>query len=295
MTIAIYVLIALVLALGILLVLTYGRVAALKTENNNAFTQILALQSRDQEVSKQIKKFEEKLDKKASELTQLEKRFEIEKRSSSEQIGKLEKSESALKDELTLLTNRKEHYEAQILTLTAQLKETDLECATMRQKLAASAQEVHKDIEKERLALIKEKEQNKERISALNRENASLKADIEKQKHIVEKVNLVEFASYRRKYKHFSRLYSTMRGLKEMVEERNQNWEIALRALSTWVCQKNNKNISSEKIGVLVGEALEAIGETLLIEDEALPSANHLSASYSDSDAHSGEHSPADS
>jgi hypothetical protein len=64
-------------------------------------------------------------------------------------------------------------------------------------------------------------------------------------------------------------LYNSMKGLREMAEERNQNWEVALRELSVHVL--NNPGVreskSSMPIGELVGAALELAGSSLVYDE----------------------------
>ena len=65
-----------------------------------------------------------------------------------------------------------------------------------------------------------------------------------------------------------------MKSLRDMADERNKNWESALRALSTWILTtgplaKPNDPILTESIGPIVGEALQRIGGRLISDDEA--------------------------
>ena len=71
-------------------------------------------------------------------------------------------------------------------------------------------------------------------------------------------------------------LFHSMRGLRDMSDERSQNWEIALKKMATWILTSSpvaipNDPILSLSIGPVVGEALARIGSSLVeftAEDE---------------------------
>jgi hypothetical protein len=65
-----------------------------------------------------------------------------------------------------------------------------------------------------------------------------------------------------------------MKSLRDMAEERNRNWETALKTLATWILSSSNvarphDPILLKPIGPLVGEALQRIGGSLLDVDAA--------------------------
>jgi hypothetical protein len=98
-------------------------------------------------------------------------------------------------------------------------------------------------------------------------------ADLERR---VKDVDPVEFRQLKRRLLQYDRLYTSMRGLRDMADERNRNWETALRKLATWTLQNHRPGASArpvpESIGPLVGQALEVIGATLVDEfDDSKP------------------------
>lgn len=93
-----------------------------------------------------------------------------------------------------------------------------------------------------------------------------LKASNDKIKGILRKVDPKETKKYKQKSNQYEQLYNSMKSLREMAEERNENWETALRKLSLHILGTKNYSESSP-IGELVGEALEKIG-TRLVEDD---------------------------
>jgi len=62
-------------------------------------------------------------------------------------------------------------------------------------------------------------------------------------------------------------MLKTLQGKMAMLEERNQNWEVALRYLSEDVLRHYGRKSSSIEIGPLVATALEAINKSLIMND----------------------------
>ncbi len=81
-----------------------------------------------------------------------------------------------------------------------------------------------------------------------------------------------EIIRLKRKVAQYDRLYASMRGLRDMSDERNKNWEVALRHFATWILQQKAgkggvaQDIPGE-IGPLVGQALQYIGAQLIDDD----------------------------
>lgn len=98
-------------------------------------------------------------------------------------------------------------------------------------------------------------------------------------------INPREFDTLKRRANHYERLYSGMKGLRDMVDERNKNWEDALVKMARWILTsspvaKPHDPILNAGIGPIVGEALERIGAKILdIDDRAEAEAErkHLS------------------
>ena len=81
-------------------------------------------------------------------------------------------------------------------------------------------------------------------------------------------IDPTEFRQLKRRLMQYDRLYTSMRGLRDMADERNRNWETALRKLAAWTLQNYRPGATArpipESIGPLVGQALEVIGATLV-------------------------------
>lgn len=72
------------------------------------------------------------------------------------------------------------------------------------------------------------------------------------------------------KISRYSHLYHLMKGHKEMVEERNNNWELALKLLSTWVLKQSQPGSEiPTNLGTLVASALDATKSGPLVDDSA--------------------------
>lgn len=83
----------------------------------------------------------------------------------------------------------------------------------------------------------------------------------------------IELKRLKRKIAQYDRLYASMKGLREMTEERNRNWEVALRKMSSWIIIETKKvhpGNEPKEIGPLVGLALQIIGAQLIDDDEGM-------------------------
>ena len=101
------------------------------------------------------------------------------------------------------------------------------------------------------------------RIHALEKEASEHKAETA--------VDPKELETLRRRASHNEQLYQSMKSLRDMADERNRNWENALKSLATWILSssslsRKNDPVLNQSIGPLVGEALERIGGTLVDE-----------------------------
>jgi hypothetical protein len=109
-------------------------------------------------------------------------------------------------------------------------------------------------------------------LSLRDRDLAGRLQELEKEKLALEKraklLDPLEIKRLRRKLGGYERLYASMKGLRDMTDERNRNWEVALRKLASYIVtlKHGGKGATPEAIGPLVGEALELIGAQLVDE-----------------------------
>lgn len=162
------------------------------------------------------------------------------------------------------------HLERHLLKLTEQLKTLEDE---KHHREAASRDEIQ--ALRERLQV--ERREFDHRTTALKIELSHREKDLtaksqelEKERSSVEKKlkqgDPIEVKRLRRKLAGYERLYSSMKGLRDMTDERNRNWEVALRKLAAFiVTTKHGAEYElPESIGPLVGEAMELIGAQLV-------------------------------
>jgi hypothetical protein len=164
-------------------------------------------------------------------------------------LGKFE----ALNDEREHLLSERSDTEQLIKTLESECDRLQQELERTNKKAAMNNSE---DVQKLRQRLTLLEREIKDRTPTSDKSSSDLEA-------------------FRRKSLQNEQLYLSMKSLRDMTEERNKNWEIALRKLSTWiltsshVAQPKDPVLMQSSIGPLVGEALERIGGTLLDQDDS--------------------------
>lgn len=134
-------------------------------------------------------------------------------------------------------------------------------------------------------------EKLKAELIQLRNQNQDLDRDL---KHFKSKEKEVisprDFDTLKRRASHYERLYTGMKGLRDMVDERNKNWEDALGKMARWILTsspvaKPNDPVLAEGIGPIVGEALERVGLSILeVDDQQDHHAAHHSSSSASSD-----------
>lgn len=181
-----------------------------------------------------------------------------------------------------------------------QLKEANDVASTLRQKLQTIDEEHRESIDhtrSQRQQIESQLEKTIAQFNALNEEYTNEKSNWNKIKSEYEsKINLInqqqaatessdeesemdleQIKKWRRRLAQYDRFYNTMKGLKEIAEERSQNWETALEKMSHWILDKegikNNRRPST--IGPLVSTTLKTIGTQIIEDSEALPESGH--------------------
>ena len=92
-----------------------------------------------------------------------------------------------------------------------------------------------------------------------------MKHQVEKAREVLSKVKPGELKRFKVKSTRMEQLYTSMKGLREMAEERNHNWETALRLMSSHITGKTLAE--GESTAPLVGEALEKLGVVLMTDE----------------------------
>jgi hypothetical protein len=168
------------------------------------------------------------------------------------------------------LTQSTDEARAQAAELARKLEAKEAETRLISEKLElqkghlekqlAKTQEMLRVAEEQRLdQMLKEKELQAKLIEAEQH-----KADVESR---AKAMDPAELRKLKRKIAQYDRLYSSMKGLREMSEERNRNWEVALRKLSLWVLADGGEtrpDLAQMPIGPLVAKSMQAIGAQLI-------------------------------
>ena len=169
--------------------------------------------------------------------------------------------------------SQKEHLLEQISVLTTQLSENVrekkaalLEVQGLGTQIEARAQSLTTGL-RAQLADLQTK------LHEAKGERSYAVAQLAKVTSETSQVKPEELRRWQLKVARLEQLYSSMKGLREMAEERNENWETALRLFAVHILGHSLDSSKTTSIGELVGEALEKIGASLVIDEEeqALP------------------------
>lgn len=152
--------------------------------------------------------------------------------------------------------------------LTKQIKELETNNKTLQTQLAYLKNSIDEQIKNQKQPLEDTILEWKNKFKVVEGENEHLKKEIIELKKLEEKVNTIP--KLKHKIVELHHLYQTMKGLKELAEERNYNWESALKKFSRWILRNtDSKYLSQENppLGPMVADALEIIGEQLLYDE----------------------------
>lgn len=177
------------------------------------------------------------------------------------------------------------------------LQTKDQELAQTRETLLTQKQHLQTQLEKTMLQVVKLRDRNQEieerlqtesvknqekwqsdvtslqeRLKASETALAAMKKQVEDSTSAASEEAELNIKRLKRRLTQSHRLFQSMKGLKEIAEERSQNWETALSHLSKWVLRKEKPQDSQESwercsLGALVAEAMQATGSQL-IDDE---------------------------
>ncbi len=169
------------------------------------------------------------------------------------------------------LDNDLEHYKSQASVLLEQLKEIDDEKA----KISEELKKMESKFQSQERELLKKSKKDIESIESKNRqfgdERKRFEQTIAKLQSRVNEIDFDEVKKVRKKILQYQHFYNTIKTQREMLEERNKNWEVALKLLSQWIL-KNQLSSSHhhipDNLGELVSSALEATKQGYLIDDE---------------------------
>lgn len=165
-----------------------------------------------------------------------------------------------------------EHLSEQVKVISEQLAEAVAEKQRMTRERDELANGAESKVKSQLRPLQDEVRALRQQNQDQEKELKKAKTDVEKAVAVLKTVDPSQMKKYKQRLASMEQLIVSMRGLRELAEERSQNYELALRKLSTYILQapagKTNTNL-----GVLVGEALEKIGGTLVDDEVNAPHA----------------------
>jgi hypothetical protein len=243
---------------------------SLLVEGANRFEE---LRQRSAQVEAILQKANDRQKELKDQVARLERSVEESREKSAQLVSRLEGKEAEVKFVTEKLELQKGHLEKQLGKALDQIQahqerlaETEVR-ATGRQ---AELEQRYQVLKQE--AALRDKDLSLQ-VRDLQAKLRQLEADKAQAAKAGPAVDAAEVKRIKRKLAQYDRLYSGMKGQRDMVEERNRNWEVALRRLAGWVLRETGGPLANlpENIGPLVGNALGAIGAQLIDDSEPDP------------------------
>lgn len=172
-------------------------------------------------------------------------------------------------DRSTQMELKLDHLRPQVEALTRQLSESEQALKEAQTKLSYASAAVDKRVSAAKEDFDKQLEDAKRRYKELEQQARRSENELSRVRKAAGDLDPEKIKDIARKASHFENLYRSMRGLREMADERNKNWEVALGKLSSWILNQQKPRLDSTNmtLGPMVGAALELIGERL-VQDE---------------------------
>lgn len=177
-------------------------------------------------------------------------------------------SQKNLQDQLRLAQNKLDHFKKEAEALLSQVRELDSENTLLKKTMDSNVHEKTSDLSK---SVGESQEENKR----LHQSNLQLQAKVKNlQTHLSEiqtqandQIELMK--RLKRKAYQSDHLYRTIRGQREMLDERLENWEKALRLISLWVLKDKGQIVREEaSLGEIVSSALHCTQQGPLVCDD---------------------------
>ncbi len=238
-----------------------------------------------QEARRHLQRMESELKRSQEQLQETRQSLQRQERTAHDLRGRV-MQESSRQEELLADAERIkqkergrfENLSAQVAALTEQLTMAD------RERAAALAQVRNLETELERRGTQHAEQAQRQvrevqtELNKLQRQADEWRGKAERALADLAKIDLNEIRKIKKRNSHLEHLYQSMKGLREMAEERSENWEVALRKLSFWVLGTRSEvtanRLAEGPIGPLVGEALAAIGAELVDDSAEGPDTN---------------------
>jgi|GEM_PF-1500699 len=238
-----------------------------------------AVTKQNKQIEQQIRSAQENADKYRQQSNQSDKQLEDVKQKLAERSAEWNKLKSEREDVQKRALLQREHLEEQVEVLTTQLSESVKEKKAAHDEILKlqkdGDEKARQQLETIRLQL----RETQQQVQQAKRETKQLESQLTRAKEEAPTVKPEDLQRYKQKVARLEQLYNSMRGLRELAEERNKNWETALRYFAGHLLQKPlDAELQNQSIGRLVGEALEKIGATLVIETKAEAAAAEAAA-----------------
>jgi chromosome segregation ATPase len=220
----------------------------------------------------ELDSFKDRLEKSQTEVRKLRDQLGREKTDSKATVAERAAVLQALEELKAKAERRADHFESQCETLLQQIRAAETSRTEAERRYQEISDEMEHKLKSSRESSENRAGQMREELRALKSEHDQLKKNAELMQEQLKIANPEDIKRHRRKIAHLEHLLMSMRGLKEMAEERNQNWEMALRILSRAILtERSSPRASDEKLGLLVAAAMEAVGHQLVQDEWSQP------------------------
>lgn len=234
---------------------------SLLVEGANRFEEI---RQRNQTLEKTLAKAEQKFSQHKDQLQRMEKSLDEARNRSAEALKKLDAHDHDHRLQSEKFELQRNYFEKQMKTMEEQFKASE----ASKKQIEAALEKSTKELKLQATAVTEELQI---RIKDLELRLQEKETELNAAQTKMRQADPEELRKLKRRIAQYERLYGSMRGLKEMTEERNRNWEVALKKLSLHILgERGLKDAEIPKnIGPLVAEALQAIGAQLIDDHEA--------------------------
>lgn len=166
------------------------------------------------------------------------------------------------------LSLQRDHLQEQADALMVQVKEIDREKAELKAKSDMALRELKATSDETIRTLSRESERIRKLLGNTQEERDKL-ARQSGEERAKDHGKEEELHRLRKKLAHYNHFFKVMRGQKEMLEERLENWERALQMLSAWAVKEKGGDSSWKTLGELVAAALQVTMQGQLVDDAA--------------------------
>ncbi len=247
-----------------------------------------ALTKQNKQLEQGLRNAQENADKYRQQSAQSDKQVDDLKQKLSDRTVEWNKLKSEREDVQKRFLLQREHLDEQVQVLTQQLSEAIREKKIVQDENSRLQKEGDEKSRQAMEILRQQVREAQQQTQQVRREKQQIESQLARAKEETPRVKPEDLQRYKQKVVRLEQLYGSMRGLRELAEERNKNWETALRYFAGHILEKPlDAELQTQSIGRLVGEALEKIGASLVIETRAEAAAAEAAAV-----AAAADHSP---